>query len=161
MQLYNSWTFFGIVLLWDWNENWHFPVSWPLLFSKFAGIFSAVLLTASSFRIWNNSAGILSLLLALFVVMLPKAHLTLHSRMSGSRCVTTPTWLSEASRPVFHSSVGSKLRKEYVKIVYCHPSYLINMQSNSSEMLGWMAHKLEARLLWEISPTSGMQMMPL
>ena len=38
------WAFFGIVLLWDWNENWPFPVLWPLLsFSKFADILSAVL----------------------------------------------------------------------------------------------------------------------
>ena len=38
------WVFFGIVLLWDWNENWPFPVLWPLLsFSKFADILSAVL----------------------------------------------------------------------------------------------------------------------
>ena len=25
------WTFFGIAFLWDWNENWPFPVLWPLL----------------------------------------------------------------------------------------------------------------------------------
>ena len=37
------WTFFGIALLWDWNENWSFQVLWPLLFSKFAGILSAAL----------------------------------------------------------------------------------------------------------------------
>ena len=37
------WTFFGIAFLWDWNENWHFPVPWPLLFSKFAGMLSAAL----------------------------------------------------------------------------------------------------------------------
>ena len=37
------WTFFGIAFLWDWNENWSFPVLWPLLFSKFAGILSAAL----------------------------------------------------------------------------------------------------------------------
>ena len=49
--------------------------------------------TESSFRIWNSSAGIPSPPLALFVVMLPKAHLTLHSRMSGSRWVITPSWL--------------------------------------------------------------------
>ena len=36
------WTFFGIAL-WDWNENWHFPVLWPLRFSKFAGILNAAL----------------------------------------------------------------------------------------------------------------------
>ena len=35
------WTFTGIALLWDWNENWHFPILWPLLFSIFAGILSA------------------------------------------------------------------------------------------------------------------------
>ena len=48
--------------------------------------------TALSFRIWNSSAGIPLPLLALFVVMLPKAHLTLHSRMSGSSWVITPSW---------------------------------------------------------------------
>ena len=48
--------------------------------------------TASSFRIWNSSTGIPSPPPALFVVMmLPKAHLTSHSRMSGSRWVITPS----------------------------------------------------------------------
>ena len=37
------WTFFGIALLWDWNEKWSFLVLWPLLSSKFAGILSATL----------------------------------------------------------------------------------------------------------------------
>ena len=50
--------------------------------------------TASSFRIWNSSTGIPSPPLASFVVMLPKAHLTSHSRMSGSRWVITPSWSS-------------------------------------------------------------------
>ena len=45
---------------------------------------------------------------------------------------------------------GSKLGKEYVKAVYCHPAYLTYMQSTSSEMQGWMKHKLESRLLGEI-----------
>ena len=53
---------------------------------------------------------------------------------------------------------GSKLGKEYVKAVYCYPAYLIYMQSTSCEMLGWMKHKLESRLLGEISITSDMQM---
>ena len=44
---------------------------------------------------------------------------------------------------------GSKLGKEYVKAVYCHPAYLTYMQSISCEMLGWMKHKLESRLLGE------------
>ena len=39
---------------------------------------------------------------------------------------------------------GSKLGKEYVKAVYCHPAYLTHMQSTSWETLGWMKHKLES-----------------
>ena len=54
--------------------------------------------TASSFRIWNSSTGIPSPPLALFVVMLPKAHLILNFRMSGSRWVITPSWLSGSWR---------------------------------------------------------------
>ena len=55
---------------------------------------------------------------------------------------------------------GSKLGKEYFKAVYCHPAYLTYMQSTSCKMLGWMKHKLESRLLREISITSDMQMTP-
>ena len=55
---------------------------------------------------------------------------------------------------------GSKLGKEYVKAVYCHPAYLTYMQSTSCEMLGWMKHKLESSLLGEIPITSDMQMTP-
>ena len=55
---------------------------------------------------------------------------------------------------------GSKLGKEYVKAVYCHPAYLTYMQSTSCEMLGWMKHKLESRLMGEILITSDMQMIP-
>ena len=53
---------------------------------------------------------------------------------------------------------GSKLGKEYIKTVYCHPDYLTYMQNTSCEMLGWMNHKLESRLLGELSITSDMQM---
>ena len=55
---------------------------------------------------------------------------------------------------------GSKSGKEHNKAVYCHPAYLAYMQSTSSEMPGWMKHKLESRLLGEISITSDMQMIP-
>ena len=54
----------------------------------------------------------------------------------------------------------SKLGKEYIKAVYCDPAYLTYTQSTSCEMLGWMKHKLESRLLGEISITSDMQMTP-
>ena len=55
---------------------------------------------------------------------------------------------------------ASKLGKEYVKAVYCHPANLTSMQNTSYEMLGWMNHKLESRLLGEISLTSDTQMTP-
>ena len=55
--------------------------------------------------------------------------------------------------------VGSKLGKEYVKAVYCHPAYLTSMQSTSYKMPGWRKHMLE-RLLGEISITSDMQRIP-
>ena len=54
--------------------------------------------------------------------------------------------------------IGSKLGKEYVKAVYCHPAYLTYMQNTSCEMPGWMKHKLESKLPGEISITSDMQM---
>jgi len=74
---------------------WVFQICWHIECST---------LTASSFRIWNSSAGISSLPLALFTVMLPKAHLIPHSRISGSRWVTTPSWLPRSSRPFLYSS---------------------------------------------------------
>ena len=59
---------------------------------------------------------------------------------------------------------SSKLRKEYIMVVYCHPAYLTYMQSTSCEMLGWMKHKHNispsSRLLGEILMTSDMQVTP-
>ena len=74
---------------------WVFQISWHAECSTF---------TASSFRVWNSSNGIPSPPLALFVVMLPKAHLTSHPRMSGSRWVITPSWLSGSWRSFLYSS---------------------------------------------------------
>ena len=45
----------------------------------------------------------------------------------------------------------SKLEKEYIKAVYCHPAYLTYIQSTSCKIPGWIKHKLESRLLGEIS----------
>ena len=82
------WTFFGTALLWDWNEHWPFPVLWPLLsFPDFLTYWVQVI-NSISFRLLNSSAGILSPPLTLFIVMLPKAHLTSPSRMSGCRWMT-------------------------------------------------------------------------
>jgi len=76
------WTFFGISFLWDWNENWPFPVLWPLL--SFPNLLAYWVQHFHSiiFQDWNSSTGIPSPPLALLVVMLSKAHLTSHSRMS-------------------------------------------------------------------------------
>ena len=77
---------------------WVFQICWHIECNTF---------TASSFRIWNSSTGIPSLPVALFIVMLPKAHLTSNSRMSGSRWVITPLWLSGSWRSFLYSSVYS------------------------------------------------------
>ena len=58
------------------------------------------------------------------------------------------------------TQTGSKLGKEYVKAVYCHPAYLTYKRNISCEMLDWMKHKLESRLPGEISITSDMQTTP-
>ena len=55
---------------------------------------------------------------------------------------------------------GSKLRKKYIKAVYCHLVYLTYMQGTSCKMLSWMKNKLESRAPGEISITSNMQMTP-
>ena len=57
----------------------------------------------------------------------------------------------QQSESDMEQQTGSKLGKEYVKAVYCHPAYLTYMQSTSCEMAGWMKHKLESRLPGEIS----------
>ena len=65
------WAFFGIAFLWDWNENWPFPVLWPRLSFQICWHIECSTFTASSFRIWNSSTGIPSPPLALFVVIGP------------------------------------------------------------------------------------------
>ena len=97
------WAFFGIAFLCDWNKNWPFPVLWHCWVFQICWHIECGTFTASSLRIWNSSTGIPSPPLALFVVMLPKAHLTSHSRMSGSRSVITPSWLSGSWRSFLYS----------------------------------------------------------
>ena len=98
------WAFFGIAflvilmkthLLQCCGHCWVFQICWHIECST---------LTASSFRIWNSSSGTPSPPLALFIVVLTKAHLTLHSRLSGSRWVITPLWLSWSIRSFLCSS---------------------------------------------------------
>ena len=88
---------------------WVFQICWHVECST---------LIASSFRIWNSSAGIPLAPLVLFIVMLPKAHLTLHSRMSGCRWVITPLWLSGSLRSFL-----------YNYFMYCFHLFLISYAS--------------------------------
>ena len=92
--------FFGIGMKTDLFQScghcWVFQIRWHTECNTF---------TKSSFRIWNSSAGIPLPPLTLFIVMLPKAHLTLHSRISGSRWVITPSWLSGTWRSFLYSSM--------------------------------------------------------
>ena len=77
----------------EWKLTFSSPVATAEL-SKFAGILSAALSQYYLYRTWNSSAGTSSpIFVSIFVVMLPKAHLTSDSRMSGSRWVITPSWL--------------------------------------------------------------------
>ena len=99
----------GLSILWhclslglEWKLTFSSPVATAEV-SKFAGILSSTF-TASFFRIWNSSTGIPSPPLALFVVILSKALLTSYSRMSGSRWVITPSWLSGSWRSFLYSS---------------------------------------------------------
>ena len=62
--------------------------------------------------------------------------------------------------PDIEQQTGSKLGKEYVRAVYCHPAYLTYMQITSCETPEWMKHKLESRLPGEISVTSEMKKTP-
>ena len=90
--------FFGIGkktdLFQSYGHCWIFQICWHIECSTF---------TASSFRTWNSSTGIPSPPLAFFVVMLPKAHLISHYRMSGSRWVIIPSWLSGSLRYFLYS----------------------------------------------------------
>ena len=68
----------------------------------------------------------------------------------------------EATVRIRHGTTNwLKLRKKYVKAIYCHPAYLTYMQTISCEMPGWMKHKLESRLPGEVLITSDMQIPPL
>ena len=89
------WAFSGIAFLWGCNENWPFQSCGHCYF---ANLLAYWVHHFNNIIFWNSSTGIPSLLLALFVVMLPEAHLTLDSRISGSRWVITPSWLSGSWR---------------------------------------------------------------
>ena len=102
------------------DHCWVFQISWHIECSTF---------TASSFRVSNSSTRIPSPPLALFIVMLPKAHLTSHSRMSGCRWVITSSWLSGSWRSFWYSS----------SVYSCH-LFLISSASVRSIFFLYWAH---------------------
>ena len=137
MQLYGSLNILWHSLFWDWKKFTTkkkktnlfrscghcsvFQICWDIEYSA---------LTASSFRIWNSSAGIPLPPLALFILMLPKANLTSLSRMSCSRWVTTPSWLSGSWRSLLYSST-----------VYSYHLFLISSDSvKSLPFLSFIVH---------------------
>ena len=71
-------------------------------------------------------------------------------------CETCMQVKKQQLEPDMEQQTSSKLGKEYVKAVYCHPAYLTYMQSTSCEMPDWMKHKLESKLQGEISIISDM-----
>ena len=95
---------------------WVFRICWHTECSTF---------TAASFRIWNRWTEIPSPPLALFIVMLPKAHLTLHSRISGSRLVITPSWLSGSRRSFLYSSSPVYLSFQWTNQTHTPLSFFI------------------------------------
>jgi len=112
------WTFFGNAFLWDWNENWPFPSLWSLLSFPDCRHVECSTFTASSFRIWNSSTGIPSPLLALFIVIFPKAHLT---RIPG--CLALGEW------SYHHGYLGHEEFFLYNSSVYSCHLFLISSTS--------------------------------
>ena len=132
------WAFFGIAFLWDWIENWPFPVLWPLLSFPNLLAYWVQHFHCIIFRIWNSSTGIPSPPLALFIVMLPKSHLTLHSRMSGSRWVITPLWLSGSWWSFLYSSSVYSCHLLLISLLLSHPYHFSPLLSPSlHEMFPW------------------------
>ena len=129
--------FFGIGMKTDLFQShghcWVFQICWHIECSTFK---------VSSFRIWNSLTQIPSPLLALFVVMLPKAHLTSHSRMSGSRWVITPSRLYGSWRSFLYSS----------SVYSCHLFLISSASIRSLPFLSFLSPSLHE--MFEISSLS-------
>ena len=108
---------------------WVFQICWHIECNTF---------TASSFRVWNRSTGIPSPPLALFVAMLSKAHLTSHSRMSDSRWVIIPSWLSGLWRSFLYSS----------SVFSCHPFFISSASFNPHHFCPLLSPSLHEIFPW-------------
>ena len=99
------WAFFGIAFLWGWNEDWPFPVLWPLLsfpnlLAYWVQHFHSIIFQDLKELTWNSITPT-SFVHVPLSLMLPKVHLTSQSRMSGSRWMMTPLWFSGSWRYFF------------------------------------------------------------
>ena len=123
-----AWPFFGtgmkIDLFQSCGHCWIFQMCWHIEVSTF---------TASSFTIWNSSTRIPSPLLSLFIVMLPKVHLTLEYRMPGSSWVITPSWLLGSLKSFLSSSVYSC----YLFLIFSAPVRAIHFLSFVVPNFAW------------------------
>ena len=125
---------------------WVFHICWHIEHST---------LVALSFRIWNSSAEIPSPQLALFIVMLPKAHLTSHSTISGCGWVITPSWLSGSIRCSFYSSLCIPatsslyllllLSPYYFSTLFCLPFMKLQIIVSFMEFLHFIISKTDSQ----------------
>ena len=111
------------------DHCWVFQICWHI---------ECNILTWSYFRILNSSAGIWSPPLALFVVMLPMAHLTLHSKMFSSGWVTSPPWLSGSLRSFLYSS----------SVYFCHLFLIYSASVRSYYFYPLLCPSLHEVFLW-------------
>ena len=119
---------------------WVFQICWHIECSTFR---------MSFFRFWNSSTGIPPPPLALFVVMLPKAHLTSHSRMSGSQWVITPLWLSGSwGSFLYSSSVHNMFIYYFILVMKLH---LLNIVFKYLYGKQWYVMKLSFHVLMSYS----------
>ena len=153
------WAFFGIAFLWDWNGNWPLPVPWPLL--NFPNLLTYWVQHFHSiiFRIWNSATGIPLPPLVLFVVMLPKARLTSYFRMSGSRWVITPSWLSGSWRSCHLFLISSAFVRSIHRLGLTHDECLIHVYSLDivryriiCKDINLIVHKNLCMFLWLLLP---------
>ena len=133
------WAFFGITfhgtgmktdLFQSCGHCWIFQICWHIKCST---------LTASSFRISNSSTGIPSLPFAMIIVMLSQVHFTSHSRISGSRWVTTPSLLSRSLRHILYNFFGVFLPPLLNFFCFCYILSIFVLKLNI--YWAWLWHK--------------------
>ena len=151
------WLYSSVNILWHCRSlglKWKLTFSrpWPLLSSSNLLTYWVEHINSIICRIWNSSAGIPSPPLALFIVMLSKPT-WLHSRMSNSRWMTTPSWLFGSLRTFLYSSLVYSCHlldlflfcfDHTISILYCaHPCMKVSLSiSNFPEKISSLFHAI-------------------